>query len=136
MSNEMMSLGLHIRSIQHPLTKMLISLLDQVMAWASKGKVPHAIDSTSNFVEVMGRDASNAVSEHELRLLYSMAFIRFVNGLIDPAQKGAYAQSMNGIAESIGLPAWFVDLRHAGTHDQLPAISLLRNGCHQVGDSF
>lgn len=83
----------------------------------------------------MARDATHAVPEHELRLLYSMAFIRFVNGLIDPAQKGAYALSMNGIADTIGLPSWFVDLRHAGTHDQLPTICLLRNGCHHVSQS-
>ena len=65
-------------------------------------------------------------------MLYSMSFIRFVNRLIDPAQKGVYALSMTGIAETLGLPGWFIDLRHAATHDQLPALSLLRNGCKQV----
>lgn len=57
---------------------------------------------------------------------------RFVNGIVDPAQKGQYAQSVASIADSIGLPGWFVDLRHAGTHEALPSISLLRSGCAQV----
>ncbi|KAJ3391073.1 Ribosomal biogenesis protein las1l, partial [Chytriomyces hyalinus] len=49
-------------------------------------------------------------------------------------QKGLYAGSVAGIAESLGLPTWFVDLRHAGTHDRLPSISLLRAGCLQALD--
>ena len=107
-------------------------LTDQIKAWTSRGKVPHAIDSTATFVEIQLRDLHHALSDHELRLLYSIAFIRFVNGLIDPAQKGVYAASMSGIADQLGLPAWFVELRHAGTHDQLPTLTLLRNGSHQV----
>jgi hypothetical protein len=43
-----------------------------------------------------------------------------------------YAQSVSSIAESMGLPTWFVDLRHAGTHDHLPTLSLLRNGAVQA----
>ncbi|KAJ3074372.1 Ribosomal biogenesis protein las1l, partial [Rhizoclosmatium hyalinum] len=86
------------------------------------------------FVEIWLRDRSGLVSEHELRLMYSIAFVRFVNGVVDAQQKGVYAGSVAGIAESLGLPAWFVDLRHSGTHDRLPSISLLRSGCHQALD--
>ncbi|KAJ3102546.1 Ribosomal biogenesis protein las1l [Phlyctochytrium planicorne] len=61
-----------------------------------------------------------------------MVFIRFVNGIVDPAQKGVFASSVVSIAESLGLPSWFVDLRHAGTHDHLPSVSILRSGCLQA----
>ncbi|ORY48242.1 Las1-domain-containing protein [Rhizoclosmatium globosum] len=106
----------------------------RVRGWASRGKVPHAVDATAMFVEIWLRDRSGLVSEHELRLMYSIAFVRFVNGVVDAQQKGVYAGSVAGIAESLGLPAWFVDLRHSGTHDRLPSISLLRSGCHQALD--
>lgn len=110
-----------------------LTVAKQVKAWMSRGRVPHAIESTSNLLEALITETMNPmISEHELRMLYSMSFVRFVNRLIDPAQKGAYAMSMTGIAQSLGLPGWFVDLRHAATHDQLPILSLLRNGCKQV----
>ncbi|KAJ3104528.1 hypothetical protein HDU96_008909 [Phlyctochytrium bullatum] len=64
----------------------------------------------------------------------------FVNGLVDAAQKGAYAASVASLAESIGLPSWFTDLRHAGTHDYLPGIDALRMGCdralHWLHDNY
>jgi len=60
-----------------------------------------------------------------------MAFIRFVNALVDNEQKSQFAQSISGIAEAIGLPGWFVDLRHAATHDHLPSLGLLLNACSQ-----
>ncbi|KAJ3192801.1 rRNA-processing protein las1 [Irineochytrium annulatum] len=80
----------------------------------------------------MGGRTESEISAHEIRLMYAMAFIRFVNGLVDPAQRGNYASSVQSIAESLGLPAWFVDLRHAGTHDHLPSLPLLRSGCNQA----
>jgi hypothetical protein len=48
------------------------------------------------------------------RLSLSSAFIRFFNGFVDSEQKGLYATSVANLADSIGLPAWFTDLRHAG----------------------
>ncbi|KAJ3161343.1 rRNA-processing protein las1 [Geranomyces michiganensis] len=43
-----------------------------------------------------------------------------------------YAASVANLAEQLGLPGWFVDLRHAGTHDQLPTLPILRSGCTQA----
>jgi hypothetical protein len=56
-----------------------------VKAWASRGKVPHAVDSTAAFLEVwlrdgMGGSVSSHVTEHELRLMYTMVFIRYSHG--------------------------------------------------------
>ncbi|KAI8831088.1 Las1-like-domain-containing protein [Chytridium lagenaria] len=109
----------------------------RVKAWSSRGKLPLAVDSTAAFVEVWLRDGlggsiPSGISEHEIRLMYTMVFIRFVNGMVDPAQKGVFAASVVSVAESLGLPAWFVDLRHAGTHDHLPTIAVLRSGCNQA----
>ncbi|KNC97331.1 rRNA-processing protein LAS1 [Spizellomyces punctatus DAOM BR117] len=105
----------------------------RVKAWASRGKLPHSVDSTATLVEVWLRDGcERPVSEHEVRLMYTMAFIRFVNGVVDANQRGMYATSVANIAEELGLPGWFVDLRHAGTHDQLPSLALLRSGCEQA----
>ncbi|KAI9026916.1 Las1-like-domain-containing protein [Hyaloraphidium curvatum] len=119
--------------------------VQRVKTWRSRGKVPHAADVTASFVEVQLRDERNedlkgsvgersAVTDHELRLMYTMVFIRFVNGLVDPEQKSQYARSVASIAEQLNLPAWFVDLRHAGTHDKLPSLPLLRSGCRQALD--
>ena len=69
-----------------------------------------------------------------LRLAYSMALIRFVNGLVDPEQGGPYARSIAGIAAQIGLPLWFVELRHAATHEDLPALSVLRDAARKGVD--
>ncbi|CAG8653561.1 6119_t:CDS:2, partial [Ambispora leptoticha] len=112
----------------------------RVKAWSSRGQVPHAIISTASFVEVSMRDnyynnkqhSMNRISEHELRLLYSMVFIRFVNGMVDPAQQGVYAISIATLATKLNLPLWFVELRHAGTHELLPSLSILRNGVRQA----
>lgn len=72
------------------------------------------------------------LSEKELRTLYGMAMIRFVNGITDEAQTGQYARSIAALAGEIGLPLWFVDLRHASTHDYLPSLGVLRSGCSQA----
>ena len=68
------------------------------------------------------------------RLAYSMALIRFVNGLVDPAQTGPFARSIAGIANQIGLPLWFVELRHAATHEDLPSLSVLRDAARKAMD--
>ncbi|CAG8513617.1 14171_t:CDS:2, partial [Acaulospora morrowiae] len=120
--------------------------IKRVKAWSSRGKVPQAIVCTSAFVEVSLRDEFGKISNHELRLLYSMIFIRhvptlpshpipslrrFVNGLVDQIQ-GNYAESVASLALKLDLPLWFVELRHAGTHEHLPSLQVLRNGCQQA----
>src|SRR6478735_1844677 len=72
------------------------------------------------------------MSHKELRLLYSMALVRFVNGLVDQEQKGKYAKTVLTIAKSIGLPPWYVDLRHESTHERLPSLIVLREAAVQA----
>jgi hypothetical protein len=54
---------------------------------------------------------------------------RFVNGFVDAQQQGAHAMSIYILAKHLGMPAWFVELRHAGTHEQLPGLPVLNAAC-------
>lgn len=53
--------------------------------------------------------------------------------MIDPNQ-GGYAKSVAHVAHKLDMPSWFVDLRHAGTHEHLPSLQVLRKGCQQVNN--
>lgn len=138
----------------------------QAKIWMERGKVPTAVESTVNFLEIILRDTEFLdkfldsreeeeaeeidiednckgieileASEDEdfkvlggsddrlLRLAYNTAIIRFVNELVDRAQKSLFATSITKLAEQIGLPRVFVDIRHDGTHDKLNSLELLR----------
>lgn len=77
--------------------------------------------------ENVDEDAEETVeSDRLLRLAYNTAVIRFVNELVDRAQKSLFATSITKLAEQIGLPRVFVDIRHDGTHDKLNSLELLR----------
>ena len=49
-----------------------------------------------------------------------------MTGLVDANQTGVYKISMFQNAKKIGLPESFVELRHQATHDELPALLVLR----------
>eukprot|EP00927_Polykrikos_kofoidii_P018193 TRINITY_DN18387_c0_g1_i2.p1 TRINITY_DN18387_c0_g1~~TRINITY_DN18387_c0_g1_i2.p1 ORF type:complete len:663 (+),score=130.71 TRINITY_DN18387_c0_g1_i2:112-1989(+) len=104
----------------------------RVQTWRTRGRLPIAIDLTGSFVEIMLNDpALNPTTtaprgEHELQLMYSMAVVRLVNGVVDLAQKGASARSIAVLAKELDWPKWFVDLRHEATHQKLPSLTLLR----------
>lgn len=67
-----------------------------------------------------------------LRQSYALAVVRLVNTLVDPLQQGSYARPVATIASQIGLPAWFVELRHQATHEVLPALPVLREAASEV----
>lgn len=125
----------------------------QAKIWMDRGKVPTAIESTVNFLETILADSENLseflltrrreeedaiieeetavqavvkLDERQLRLAYNTAIIRFVNELVDRAQKSLFATSITKLADQIGLPRVFVDIRHDGTHDKLNSLELLR----------
>jgi hypothetical protein len=64
--------------------------------------------------------------------MYAMCIVRAVNGLVEPSQQSYYAESILSIATKIGLPPWFVDLRHDSTHNTLPSINLLRSASRSL----
>jgi len=120
----------------------------RISAWRSRGKVPISVESTSSFVEIQLKESvrydmnSFSVtnwklqlyerSSLELRMLYSIALIRFVNGMVDTFQKGVYALPITLLAEKIRLPRILVDIRHEATHSHLPSLSMLREAAKLV----
>lgn len=117
-----------------------------VRMWAFRGKIPTAVEATGNFVSLRLRllyfkrggcvgFEGIGVDESEmqvLRLAMTMALVRFVNEMVDPLQKGTYAQPITKLAEQIGLPRNLVDLRHEGTHDELPSVGVLELAIEQA----
>ena len=61
-----------------------------------------------------------------LRLQYSMAVVRLVNGVADQSQRGKFAAPVASLAADAGLPRVLVDLRHEATHNELPSLEMLR----------
>eukprot|EP00741_Cyanophora_paradoxa_P005924 tig00000949_g5742.t1 len=113
------------------------SALKRIAAWMARGKVPIAVEATAILLEAVLADPQRAsahapaleVDAHDdmrLRLMYSMAVLRMVNGIVDPAQKGRTAASVGDLAAGLNLPRFFVDLRHEATHKALPALPALR----------
>ncbi|KAF8425125.1 Las1-like-domain-containing protein [Tirmania nivea] len=99
--------------------------LTMVQAWSVRGKLPHAIEATAMLTEAIMHDRPGA-SQLNLQLSYSTAICRFVNGLLDPAQQSHFAISMHTLARNLNLPASFVEIRHAATHENLPSLAVLR----------
>ncbi|KAH8148340.1 uncharacterized protein LAJ45_07441 [Morchella importuna] len=99
--------------------------LAKVRAWISRTRIPHAIEATALLTEATLHDTSSH-SALNSRLAYSTAICRFVNGLIDPAQQAQFALPMHILARNLNLPASFVEIRHAATHDMLPGLPVLR----------
>lgn len=106
--------------------------VDRVKSFQSRGKLPHAVECTALFTSLILSDPNTStrnVKQYDsnmLQLSYSMALIRFVNGLLDPFQQGSYAISLHHLARNLGLPSFFVEVRHMGTHEQLPNLDILR----------
>lgn len=106
-----------------------------VRMWEHRGRIPTAVEATGNLALMrlqLARAAEAGEDLHVLRLAATMALVRFVNEMVDPGQKGAYAQPITRLAEQIGLPRTLVDLRHSGTHDELPSVGVLQLAIEQA----
>lgn len=107
--------------------------LTQLNVWRGRGQLPHAVEATGQLVELMANtNQSDGCSATQLTLMASMAILRFVNGLVDPAQTRGHAQSVSSLAEQMKLPRMFVDIRHDATHNQLPSLPLLLLAANQA----
>ncbi|KAG8998110.1 rRNA-processing protein las1 [Tulasnella sp. JGI-2019a] len=113
--------------------------LNRLCAWKANTAIPHALDITISLISVILDDAriesqSTASSSNlfSLRQAYALAIVRLVNNLVDPLQQGAFARSITAIASQIGLPAWFVELRHQATHEDLPSLAVLREAAKEA----
>ncbi|GAC98794.1 hypothetical protein PHSY_006389 [Pseudozyma hubeiensis SY62] len=126
--------------------------LSIVQLWINRSTCPYAVETTALLVQsvvldehmqqiavaTLKRDYASSSgpryaleqigggAELGVRLNYSLALTRFVNSVVDSHQTGGFAQSIAAIAARIGLPLWFVEVRHAVTHEELPSISVCR----------
>jgi hypothetical protein len=129
---------------------------EMVRLWAYRGRIPTAVEATGNLamlrLELNARlgpfhqdfdECQDSIDDddvdtlmidtlHTLQLAATMALVRFVNEMVDPGQKGSYAQPITRLAEQIGLPRQLVDLRHSGTHDELPSLGVLQLSVDQA----
>ncbi len=70
----------------------------------------------------------SSIEHLSTRLTYSMAIVRFINGMIDPLQTGPYAKPIALLSRQLGIPSELVQMRHQATHEDLPSLSILRDG--------
>jgi hypothetical protein len=107
--------------------------VQRVAAWRSRGRLPVSVETTACLVEIwLSERGGQPPSEVQLRLAYSMALLRMVNGICDPSQRGKAANSVLTLARRLDLPPMLVDLRHAATHGSLPALPALQLGASQA----
>ena len=104
--------------------------LDRVAVWRARSsleQLPHSIESTAALAQVRWRDSSSCWSVTELRLAYSAAIVRCINGFADALQQQrSTAASVSILCGQLGIPSWLVDIRHEASHNALPTLSVLR----------
>ncbi|XP_055823518.1 uncharacterized protein LOC129892020 [Solanum dulcamara] len=107
--------------------------LQRISTWRSRGCIPVAVDVTASIVEIQQKDpffrkdlGGNALqSEEMLSMLYCMAIMRLVNGVVEKTRKKAEI-SIAEAANAIGIPRMLIDVRHEGSHRDLPSLQLVR----------
>lgn len=105
----------------------------KVKGLLTRGKLPHGVEATSLLTSIVLDDLhGNGIDSSVLQLSYTMALVRFVNGLLDPYQQSNYAIPMHLLAKQLNLPTYFVELRHMGTHETLPSLDILRSTCSKA----
>ena len=120
------------RYLYSPEESHLTHALHTVDVWRIRGRVPMAVDATATLRRIWRLDEGKTLDSQTLRLQYSLAIVRFVNGVTDAAQKGRVAASVAGLAHQLGVPRLLVDIRHESTHNELPTISVLRVAAGQA----
>ncbi|KAJ7960524.1 LAS1-like protein [Quillaja saponaria] len=110
------------------------SALQRISTWRSRGCLPVVIDVTATIIEIQQKDPyyrgdktnDASLSENLLALLYCGAIIRLVNGLVDKTRKKEEI-SLAVAADAIDIPRMLIDVRHEGTHGDLPALQVARS---------
>jgi len=114
--------------------------ISKIRSYLTKGPISHSIEITALLMEsIIEDERNNGVkilkgevsgisnnSDFGIRLQYSMIIIKFVNGLLDPFQQSMYNISLHKLAKDLKLPQYFVESRHASTHERLPSLQMIR----------
>ncbi|CAK7330697.1 unnamed protein product [Dovyalis caffra] len=115
--------------------------IDRISTWRSRGCLPVVIDVTASIIEVQQKDPlyrkdlpDDAIhSEQMLAMLYCMAILRLVNCVVEKTRKKAEV-SIAEAAGAIGIPRTLIDVRHEGSHRDLPALALVRDSAVKAID--
>ncbi|KAG4962033.1 hypothetical protein JHK82_038721 [Glycine max] len=110
------------------------SALKRISAWRSRGSLPVLIEVTTSIIEIQLKDPSfrhdqwndASLSEEMLAMLYCMAIMRLVNGVVEKTRKKEVA-SIAVAADAIGIPRMLIDIRHEGSHRELPSLKIVRS---------
>ncbi len=101
----------------------IIHALNIIKRWSIRGFLPSNIESTLSLFTCLIN--INKQDDYSLRLMMTMSIIRFVNSIVDPQQTQQQAMSVLGLAKKMNLPPGVVQIRHSGTHQQLPEKAVL-----------
>ncbi|XP_013358298.1 PREDICTED: ribosomal biogenesis protein LAS1L isoform X13 [Chinchilla lanigera] len=109
--------------------------LNRITVWRSRlgNELPLAVASTADLIRCKLMDVTGGLGTDELRLLYGMALVRFVN-LISERRTKFTKLSLKFLAQEVNIPDWIVELRHELTHKKMPHINDCRRGCYFVLD--
>ncbi|XP_012316280.1 ribosomal biogenesis protein LAS1L isoform X1 [Aotus nancymaae] len=109
--------------------------LNRITVWRSRSgnELPLAVASTADLVRCKLLDVTGGLGTDELRLLYGMALVRFVNLISERKTKFAKLP-LKCLAQEVNIPDWIVDLRHELTHKKMPHLNDCRRGCYFVLD--
>ncbi|KAL3516425.1 hypothetical protein ACH5RR_023327 [Cinchona calisaya] len=109
------------------------SALHRITAWRSRGCLPVVVEVTASIIEIQQKDpffrndlpGEAMDSEEMLAMLYCMAIMRLVNGIIEKTRKKTEV-SIAEAAGAVGIPRMLIDIRHEGSHRDLPSLHLVR----------
>ncbi|XP_035293473.1 ribosomal biogenesis protein LAS1L isoform X4 [Cricetulus griseus] len=107
--------------------------LNRITVWRSRlgNELPLAVASTADLIRCKLMDVAGGLGTDELRLLYGMALVRFVN-LISERKTKCSNLPLKYLAQEVNIPDWIVELRHKLTHKKMPHINDCRRGCYFV----
>jgi Las1-like len=114
--------------------------LERIAVWKIRSpKISHAIEATAALAQILLREKTDdrMTTTMELRLAYSCAILRAINGLADTLQQQRpMASSVAVLCSELGVPAWLVAIRHEATHNQLPPLPTLRMAANALMQYF
>ncbi|XP_031268345.1 uncharacterized protein LOC116126810 [Pistacia vera] len=112
------------------------SALNRISTWKSRGCLPVVIDVTASIIEIQQKDpyykdkeeqpTDVLESEQLLAMLYCMAILRLVNCVVEKTRRKSEF-SIAEAAAAIGIPRKLIDVRHEGSHRDLPALQVVRD---------
>ncbi|KAI5603849.1 hypothetical protein BDE02_01G245700 [Populus trichocarpa] len=119
----------------------ILSAINRISTWRSRGCLPVVIDVTASIIEVQQKDPlyrkdlpDDAIhSEQMLAMLYCMAILRLVNCVVEKTRKKTEV-SIAEAAGAIGIPRTLIDIRHEGSHRDLPALALVQDSAVKAID--